>query len=81
MEAFVIVALIGIGIFVFSNMKQKHSYDVADLIRPIINDWVESRDGLLDSVRFSMVDSSLAETIDQYGGSAGQGDPSAEARS
>lgn len=64
MEAFVIVALIGIGIFVFSNMKQKHSYDVADLIRPIINDWVESRNGLLDSVRFSIVDEpSIAENF------------------
>lgn len=45
-----LVAVIGVALFVFSNMRGSHRQDVIDLCKPVLNSWVVDRNGVLDSV-------------------------------
>ena len=50
METFLLVVVIGIAIFIFSNMKETHSKEILDVSKPIVNNWIAGKGGLLDSV-------------------------------
>jgi hypothetical protein len=50
MTAFWLVVVIGIALFIFSNMRNSHKQDVFDLCKPIVNAWIAEKNGVLDSV-------------------------------
>ncbi len=50
MIEFILVAVIGIGIFLYFAMKKNHSDEVVSLCKPIIDKWVLEKDGQLDTL-------------------------------
>ncbi len=53
MTEFILVAFIGIAIFVYFAMKKNHSEEVFSLNKPIIEKWVLENNGVLDSLLYA----------------------------
>ncbi len=50
MSTFLLVVVIGVAIFIYSNMKSTHSQEIFDVCKPIINNWITEKNGVLETV-------------------------------
>ena len=50
MEALILIVIGVVVIYIFSNTKTAHQAEVADLCSPILNNWVTSKNGKLESI-------------------------------
>lgn len=78
MTAFLLVLVIGIGIFVFSNMKSSHAGEIANLCKPIVEKWVVEHDGKLETLLFKTYNDTTLSTgsgglifVGQFGRNSG----------